>query len=251
VVGLLLILAYKAGKVDAGFRKLSRGIPRLAAALTGSHPIPPAKKTNRQQESPAAGDSAYSKSQMAPNGLPWPKEAEYLPGSKVLRNKGFSVATIDNTRNGSDVLAKLVAVGQGFDGSPGTTESKDIPTWQFPQDMRVFFIPAHQSFTLRNIDPGTYQVHYQDLGQGMEWKSDSFIISETPSPSGLVAGQGVRFSRINILLYRGPTDSCNSPPLGDRPGVTETGNRPESTMQPKGPLWYLSDKTVHDRFDAD
>ena len=251
VVLVLLILAYKAGKVDAGFRKLSREIPRLAAALNGSHPIAPRKTGNRQRTSSASCKAGYVRPATAPNGLPWPREAEYMPGSKVFRNKGLSIATIDNTRNDSDVLAKLVAVGQVPDFPSTIVDPKEIPTWQFPQDMRIFFIPARSSFTLRNIDPGTYQVQYQDLDQGVEWKSASFTISETPPPNGVAAEHGVNFSRINMMLYRGPAESCDVLQDNGNPGSETGGSSRETLISERAPLWYLSNKTVHDRFDAE
>ena len=253
VVGILLILAYKAGKVDAGFRRLSRGLPRIVASLSCPQPAASAISANNAKDAAALASkqAIYTRPKDAPNGLPWPRQAEYLSGSIIQRENGLSHATIDNTRNGSDVLAKLVAV-RGVDGkSPVPTDSGAFPRWQSPADMRIFFIPAYGSFMLKKIDPGTYELRYQDLGQGIEWKSDAFTVLETDPSADSVPPGVAAYSKINVMLYRGPAESCKASPL--RGGSTGRESAFVGTARQRsegGPLWYLSNRTVQEQVKA-
>ncbi|WP_045226218.1 J domain-containing protein [Methyloterricola oryzae] len=233
LIAALLALAYKAGKVDAGFRKISRGIPRLAASF--SCPNLP----DRSDVAPILSKAnSYVRPKTGPNGLPWPRQAEYLAGSKVLRDAGTSVANIDNTRNGSDVLVKLVQIKDLRGSVQLPSESAALPAWQAPQDVRVLFIPAYGSFALKKIEPGSYEIHYQDLEQGVEWKSDVISIREEPPA---VSTSEHRATQLNMLLYRGPSDACKAEQIlkSSRAG-TSTALRDGGA----GPLSYLFNKVA-------
>lgn len=231
LIAVLLALAYKAGKVDAGFRKISRGIPRLAASL--SCPNLPERSDSAPILSRANG---YVRPKTGPNGLPWPRQAEYLAGSKVLRDSGNSVANIDNTRNGSDVLVKLVQTKDLQTGVQMPSLSEALPGWQAPQDVRMLFIPAYGSFALKKIEAGSYEIHYLDLEQGVEWKSDVITIREEPPAE---SSSEHRATQLNMVLYRGPTAACRAEQiLKSSRSNTSTALRDGSS----GPLSYLFNK---------
>lgn len=235
LIAVLLVLAYKAGKVDAGFRKLSRGIPRLAASLSC-----PSLPGSAESKSTIPQSNAYVRSKTGPNGLAWPRQAEYLAGSKILRDSGQSVANIDNSHNGSDVLVRLVEVRDWHNGVPMSPPLTGLPDWQSPRDARILFIPAYGSFALKKLDPGNYEIHYQDLEQGIEWKSDVISVREDAGTSAAAerkAQDASSATHVNMLLYRGPIDACKASQLlkssrtGQSPALGDsTATRPLSYL---------------------
>lgn len=79
---------------------------------------------------------AYQRPATAPNGQPWPENAEYIKGYPPSAIAGQSRVTLNNGFNGSDVVARLVFLRDG----------KQLP-------VRTCFLPAHTAFTLMGITP--------------------------------------------------------------------------------------------------
>src|SRR5207244_236064 len=88
----------------------------------------------------------YVRPALAPSGTPWPRVAGYIKGLPMKNKNGYSEVSVDNTGNSSDVFVKLVS---------------ESGAQAFPA--RQFYIPAHRSFVVKNMRPGTYDVRYQDL----------------------------------------------------------------------------------------
>jgi hypothetical protein len=122
---------------------------------------------------------AYARPETDPNGQPWPTVAGYMKGFPRVHTNGLSTVTVDNAQNDSDVFVKLVSL--------------DGPN-AFP--VRVFFIPAHGSFTLNNITPGSYDIRYQDLNNGGRSRSEQFSLEETPTY------EGTQYSNFTLTLYK-------------------------------------------------
>lgn len=122
---------------------------------------------------------AYVRPVAAPNGQPWPTAAGYVKGFPRVHANGLSKVTVDNAQNDSDVFVKLVSL--------------DGPN-AYP--VRVFFIPAHGSFTLNNVAAGNYDVRYQDLNSGGRLRSEQFSLEETSTY------QGTQYSTMTLTLYK-------------------------------------------------
>ena len=121
----------------------------------------------------------YVKPVLAPNGESWPSQSGYLYGYRQLNNIGLSSLTIDNSANNTDVFVKLFSV-----------ENNNI------YQARAFYIAAHDSFIVKNITAGKYDIRYLDLGDGSIYRSDLFNLSETETYNG------VNFSNLTITLYK-------------------------------------------------
>ena len=121
----------------------------------------------------------YVKPVLAPNGESWPSQSGYLYGYRQLNNIGLSSLTIDNSANSTDVFVKLFSV-----------ENNNI------YQARAFYIAAHDSFIVKNITAGKYDIRYLDLGDGSIYRSDLFNLSETETYNG------VNFSNLTITLYK-------------------------------------------------
>ena len=104
---------------------------------------------------------AWIRPPAAPNGQPWPTAAGYVRGDQRLYADGLSSVTVDNSRNDSDVFVKLVSL----DGSNA-----------YP--VRIFFIPAHGTFTVNKVRAGSYDVRYRDLSTGGLSRSQAFELEE-------------------------------------------------------------------------
>lgn len=121
----------------------------------------------------------YTRPSTAPNGKPWPKTEDYVPGYKKLHTKGLSRVTIDNSQCNSDVFVKLVSL----DG-----------TNAYP--VRVFFIPAYKQFTVNKITAGKYEIRYRDLNSGHLSRSEPFQLEEIP------VDDAIQFSNYTMTLYK-------------------------------------------------
>ncbi len=121
-------------------------------------------------------DSALQK---APNGEPWPISASYVKGFPRTHTDGLSQVTVDNAQNDSSVFVKLYAL----DGAKA-----------FP--VRVFFIPAHNSFKLSNVRAGNYDIRYKDLNSGKLSRSEPFALTET------MTDKGTQYSDMTLTLYK-------------------------------------------------
>ncbi|MDG2539204.1 J domain-containing protein [Dyella jiangningensis] len=122
---------------------------------------------------------SYVRPALAPTGKPWPVAAGYIRGLPQKFNDGHSEITIDNGRNNSDMFVKVVVV---YDNAP------DFP-------IRQLFLPAHGSFTVKNVRPGSYDIRFQNLDTGTKSGSPSFELTETH------VADGIEYSRYELTLY--------------------------------------------------
>lgn len=113
------------------------------------------------------------------NGHPFPTKSGYLKGYPALLGGGYSSVTVDNSQNDSDVFVKLFSLN--------TTP---------PKAASVFFIRAHDSFTVENIKPGNYDVRYRDLKSRGLSRTEQFNLKEVRT------ARGVQFSRLTLTLYK-------------------------------------------------
>lgn len=123
----------------------------------------------------------------APNGSDWPTSAAYVPGYEVRNADGLSTVTVDNSRNSSAMFVKLIPAEGGL--------------------ARAFYVPGNESFTLRRVTAGSYQIHYQDLSDGSYWGSQPFDVTEIREPDGK------RFSKISITLFKVLNGNFDTHPL--------------------------------------
>jgi hypothetical protein len=141
----------------------------LRAEDRRSHPMP----------TRAAAAAIYVRPPAAPNGQPWPSRAAHVSGYPRLKTDGLSSVTVDNSKNDSDVFVKLVSL----DGAR-------------PVPVRQLFIPAFRKFSVKGIEPGSYDVRYKDLDSGHPLRSDPIELREEPTATG------TRFSNVTLTLYR-------------------------------------------------
>ncbi len=113
------------------------------------------------------------------NGVPFPTKSGYLKGYPALSLGGYSSVTVDNSQNNSDVFVKLFSLY--------TTP---------PKAARVFFIRAHDTFTVKNIKSGNYDVRYRDLTSGVLSRTEQFHLQEVRTK------RGFQFSRLRLTLYK-------------------------------------------------
>ncbi|HZV97376.1 MAG TPA: DnaJ domain-containing protein [Methylophilaceae bacterium] len=124
----------------------------------------------------ATGSGQYARAETAPNGMAWPAQAGYLAGFPRLNMEGGSRVTVDNSRNNYDVHVKLVY----------------LETVPYP--VRHLFIPAAGKFTIRKLNPGTYDLRFRDLTSGKLVRSEPFVLQE------LNQEQGIEYSNLTIAL---------------------------------------------------
>jgi len=115
---------------------------------------------------PAPSASTYLRRPLAPNGMRWPEASGYVEGYAKLRTDGALALLLDNSRNGADVFAKLVALDAGE-----------------PIGVRAVFVKAGERFTLDHMRPGTYAIRYRDLDTGIVTSSSHFILQEFADPA--------------------------------------------------------------------
>lgn len=121
----------------------------------------------------------YVREATAPNGQPWPVSAGYITDYPRANENGLSTVTVDNSQNDSDVFVKLFSLSN-----------------QDAYAVRVFFIPAFDKFTLNKVTPGSYDIRYQDLGNGGLSRSEGFSIEETSTYDG------TQYSDFTMTLYK-------------------------------------------------
>ena len=148
----------------------------------GSQYVPPVVSEPYSPLEPApviVTHAAYVRPEHAPNNQPWPNRASYVSGYDVLNDTGYSVVTIDNTKNSSDVFAKLVAINGDL---------------YYP--VRMIFIPAGHTFTLPNVTAGTYDIRYRTLTTGTLSASEKFLLDERETHDG------VEYATVTMTLYK-------------------------------------------------
>lgn len=121
---------------------------------------------------------AYVRPATAENGRSWPAKSGPIRGFPVRATGGYSTVTVDNTGGGGDVCAKLFALGG-----------------KKPRPVRTFFIKEGESYKIRDIRPGSYDVRYQDLDSGRMERTDSFDLRQEETY------EGVRYSNVTFTLY--------------------------------------------------
>lgn len=128
----------------------------------------------------------------APNGLRWPAHAGYVQGYERLNTSGRSRVTIDNSQNSSNAFVKLVDISNSR-----------------PQAVRTVFIPAYESFTIRSISPGLYDIRYKDLQDGGLSRSETFTLSE------ITEDNAVRYDNMTITLYKVAHGNMETYPISE------------------------------------
>jgi hypothetical protein len=98
--------------------------------------------------------------------------------------------TIDNSKNDSDLLLKLIAL----DSNP-------------PVLATVFLVKAKDTFTVQEIRAGKYEVRYQNLNSGVLSRTDSFTLKETQ------VANGVEFSKLTLTLYNVVNGNMQTHPI--------------------------------------
>jgi hypothetical protein len=158
--------------------------PSPTASLTPSWmpsltPSPSSKCSQRATDehgSPFPTQSGYLKDE---HGSPFPTQSGYLKGYPPLAMGGYSSVTVDNSGNDSDIFVKLFSL----DLKP-------------PKAISVLFICAHDTFTVKDIKPGRYDVRYRDLTSGDLSRTPPFDLEEVPTASGF------KISQITLKLYK-------------------------------------------------
>lgn len=105
----------------------------------------------------------------------------YDSSAQILNNAGLCELTIDNTGNEEPVYVRL------WSKNPN-------------KPVRTFYVAARERFTLRNLNPGFYELRYKYLYEEKEAergvKSESFELTQEESY------EGVRYSVLTITLYK-------------------------------------------------
>jgi len=155
-----------------------------AVSLLSSGFVVPLAKPASAEVPKVAG---YTRSSTAPNGRPWPAHSGYVEGYPKLSTGGQSEISVDNTRSGSDMFVKLVAL--------------DGPT-AFPA--RTFFVSARGHLTLEGLTPGTYELRYRNLASGGLWRTPALILEE------IATERGRQHSSVEVSLYAAADGSLKS-----------------------------------------
>lgn len=121
----------------------------------------------------------YVRPKAAPNGRPWPTKAGYLAGEPQTHTNGHSELTVDNGQNSSDIHLKLVSL----DGN-------------IARPARQIYIPAHGQFTIKDLNPGSYDVRYRHLASGGLSRSESMTLTESTT------SRGIQYSSFTLTLYK-------------------------------------------------
>lgn len=114
---------------------------------------------------PAIESQTYPRPPTAPNGEPWPVDSGPINGYALLAVDGLSTITIDNTGNSEAIYLKLV---------------------QMPNDqiVRQLYIAEHDSYTIPQIDAGTYVLRYKALGSPKSFESESIVLQQSEDSFG-------------------------------------------------------------------
>ena len=106
----------------------------------------------------------------------------YIPESPVLNNTGLCQLTIDNIQNNAPVYVRLWDIGKS------------------KAPVRTINIAANSSFTLRNINPGVYEIRYKYIYENVE--ADTGSKSETFNLQQTETHEGSKYSIVRITLYK-------------------------------------------------
>jgi hypothetical protein len=130
-----------------------------AKDVTPAQQIPQARLREFAPSQLSHTKTAYIRPALAPNGGPWPTTSGYFSGLNQLNGGGRSNLIVDNSAGGSDVVVSV------YDHI-------------HDQSMRVFFLLAHDKFTVVGLIPGVYDVRYQDQVSGEISRSDPIGFTE-------------------------------------------------------------------------
>ncbi len=164
--------------------------PSLLTSLFSDHNRTPRLHETKSRDilhpnSPASFHSSskktgtYGRPATAPNGAEWPMIANYVRGYPQEATKGESRITLDNTENGDDVFVKLIALRGGR-------------AWQ----VRTCFLPASTAFSLMKLEPGDYELRYQNLSTGEMRATNIFPLKETREPLG------IKYTTLRLPLFK-------------------------------------------------
>lgn len=172
--------------------------------VQGNEALPASENAASQEPYQRDGDARPSNYERqatalaAPNGSRWPAHAGYVQGYQRLNSSGRSRVTIDNSQNSSNAFVKLVDISNSR-----------------PQAVRTVFVPAYESFTIRSISPGLYDIRYKDLQDGGLSRSETFTLSE------ITEDNAVRYDTMTITLYKVAHGNMETYPIneGDFSGI--------------------------------
>lgn len=122
----------------------------------------------------------YIRPLRAPSGEAWPATSDYVPGFKKLFDGGVSTITLENTA-ASDLYVKLYAL-------------RDARAFA----VRWVYLKSGESFAMREVRAGRYDVRYRDLESGAVARSDWFELEER------TVAEGTRVTNIKMKLAKPP-----------------------------------------------
>lgn len=189
-VAIVVLLGDWSNVADAGG---DRAMPSVIKPAQASTAQAVAQAAMPRASTPSRAGK-YERPSLTPRGLPWPSHSGYLSGYPVLNDRGMSTLTVDNSRNGSDVLLKLVAV----DGNT-------------PLPVRTSFVRGGSSFTMENVSAGSYDVRYQSLDTGEIFRSERFEFAETRETGGVTS-----YGRNILALQTVPEGKSRSTVISER-----------------------------------
>lgn len=138
--------------------------------------------SNSSQKKPVSSstsNSSYSQSKNTFTPM-LNKPTGYDPNFKQQNLSGLSNITIDNSRNDYPVYVKLCSLKAGN-----------------PTAVRAFYVQKRESFTLKNINAGLYDIRYRNLQTGNLSKIGQFNLTETKTSTGPQYSEG-RFTLYTV-----------------------------------------------------
>jgi len=148
--------------------------PTPATAVASMPRVKPPKIASISSSPPR-----YIRLAVADNGSPLPSQSSYIAEYPQRFTDGYSLVTIDNSKNDSDLFIKLFSL----DSQP-------------PIPVSVFLVKGKDTFTVREVRAGRYEVRYQNLDSGALFRTDSFSLKETQ------VANGMEFSKLTLILYK-------------------------------------------------
>ena len=158
--------------------------PELASDIAARNASASANGSETVEETDETGEGSNSRKQRyirpftAPNGTPWPFTSDYVDGYPKDATEGLSKVTVDNSKNPSDVFLKLVA-RDGDNAEP----------------VRTVFVKAFSQFVFDEVQPGNYDLRFQNLYSGELSATAPFTLQEADTDNGKT------YSNYAITLY--------------------------------------------------
>ena len=115
-----------------------------------------------------------------------------IKGCVTRAQGGYSSITVDNTGNISGVLVKLYPAG-----------SRDAAS------LRVFTVAGKSEWTETNVQPGEYELRYEDLDSRDHLKTESFRLRQENSEGG------VQYSKLRVTLYKVAGGNMKTSPISE------------------------------------